>query len=177
MKYYMKRNAGRPLVIGESTFTFIICEQLAGTWFGVLKTEDEAEIELLDKAVEEGKLQEVDQKTYELRIKNRSVHRPGVVVESAGTATRDPSAKAKPAQVESVKDATVSDDDMNATATIGTGEEETYAPNLKALAAELNMTDPELESLRKIEGCPKSTGKGYRIASFLDFIATQEASK
>jgi len=178
MKFYMKRNSGRPLKAGEKTFKFTTCEQASGTWFGVFATGDKEQIELLDQAVKDGKILEISEGAYRKRLKNRTVERPESSVASTGYQTK--AEKAKPAKVESVKDADtgapdddgkgVSDEELNATGG-KTPQSGAYAANLNELAAVLEIDRKKLDEIRKREGCPAATGKGYHVTKFQEFIA------
>jgi hypothetical protein len=175
MKFYMKRNAGRPLQVGDTQIVFTICEQAAGTWFGVFKTDVESEIELLDQAVKAKDAFAIDENAYNKRMKMRKQHRPGSTIESAGVSTRGQPAPVKAADVESVTTVTpeVSEADMTATTGLESKEGDTYAKNLVDLADALGMSNDDLVKLRALDGCPKSTGKGYHVATFQEFIAAE----
>ena len=167
MRYFLKRNAAKPLVIDNTQFRFTICEQAAGTWWGVYATEDENEIRLLEKA----KVREIDRAMYDARLKARNRDRNSSMVETAGDYRPLQASQTKEAQVESVETKEVPESEMQATITANSPDGKTYVTQLPELAEALEISMEELSELRSRPGAPERKGKGYHVPTFREFLA------
>lgn len=174
MKFYLKRNAAKPLNVEGESFDFIICEQSTGSWLGVYRAEKESEIATLDKAVADGLIWEIDNNSYNIRLMSRKRERldPRNIETAADPTIREPKPEPKAAQVESVTD--VTETDLNATSSVESNEGKAYIKTLTELAEALEVTEDELAEIRAREGCPGRAGKGYHVRSFREFITGAE---
>lgn len=116
VKYYLKRNASRPLLLpvdgGEQEVQFDICEQVTGSWVGVYCAQEPKLIAALDKAVEKGQIVEIERSAYNRRLRAKKIERESRVnVESAAdlSITQPPKPENDTVEVEAHD---VTEDDM-----------------------------------------------------------------
>lgn len=129
VKYYLKRNASRPLLLGEQEVQFDICEQVTGSWVGVYCAQEPKLIAALDKAVEKGQIVEIERSAYNRRLRAKVIERESRVnVESAAdlSITQPPKPENDTVEVETHD---VTEDDM-------LGVEETSGKDLEGPASD-----------------------------------------
>src|SRR5690606_15268356 len=82
-KYYLTKNAGKPVIAGGKRFTFEPAEffEPTHTWWGTLMAADEGDQKLLDAAVKARAIQEIAMEDYELYEvkKKKPVHSTNLV--------------------------------------------------------------------------------------------------
>lgn len=66
-KFYLSKNASRPVVTGGKTFIFEAAEffPATGSWWGILAAEDSADAALLDEAVSQKLILEISPEDFE----------------------------------------------------------------------------------------------------------------
>lgn len=173
-KFYLSRNATRPIKAGTKDFTFELCALTAGTFYGTFSTEDKDDQKLLEdhRLVEEITENDFDfwqKKKLTFQATNFSRSKPlGLShVRSASPAAAKASVKKdEPVEKEDLSNTDHSGEDLEATEAV---ETDLRVISYKDLAKALDVDIDWLKKAAKRDDAPKRDNKGFLVSDWEAF--------
>lgn len=170
-KYYLSQNAGIKLELSGLSVEFDICQNVAGSLWGVFSTDNTTVQGILSTIVGKRGVSEVSEDVYNEYLSKKNYSPDSQVISPAKRKleylrTNENAEYAEDNKATVVADHEVSDLENTAPRSRPTLS---VATSYQSLADALNLNIEQTKELMKREGAPKRSTKGWKIKDVLDF--------